>query len=208
MAFDFKKEFKELYMPKKGPAIIDVPEMKFVTIEGVGNPNEENGAYQKALNILYSISYTIRMSEKAGHEIDGYFPYVVPPLEGLWWMADGSPGLGDKDGLAWVSMIRLPDFVTQEVFDWACATAARKKNINTDQASLLSFQEGLCVQCMHIGSYDDEPATVELMDRFMEESGFYPDFSTGRRHHEIYLSDPRKVEVDKRKTIIRHPIKK
>ncbi len=207
-AFDYKKEYKDLYLPKQKPSVIEVPPMRYVAVRGSGDPNEEGGAYKEAVGVLYAISYTIKMSEKGGHSIDGYFPYVVPPLEGLWWMADGSAGVdyANKSGFCWISMIRLPEFMDEPTFRWAKEEVFRKKGIDTSGAAFYSLQEGLCVQCMHIGSYDDEPATVAAMEAYVSENGYRPDFSDERRHHEIYLSDPRRTAPEKCRTVIRHPI--
>lgn len=208
MAFDFKKEYKELYAPKKGPGIIEVPPITYVAVRGSGDPNEESGAYQQALAVLYAISYTIKMSKKGVRQIDGYVDFVVPPLEGFWWQ-EGIEGAdyAHKETFNWTAVIRLPDFVTREVFDWAVQEATKKKKIDCSIAEYLQVDEGLCVQCLHVGSYDDEPATVEAMDAFARERGYVIDLSQDRRHHEIYLSDARKVAPEKLKTIIRHPIK-
>lgn len=208
MAFDFKKEYKELYAPKKGPGIIEVPPITYVAVRGSGDPNEESGAYQQAIAVLYAISYTIKMSKKGVRQIDGYVDFVVPPLEGFWWQ-EGIEGAdyAHKETFNWTAVIRLPDFVTREVFDWAVQEATKKKKIDCSIAEYLQEDEGLCVQCLHVGSYDDEPATVEAMDAFAREQGYVIDLSQDRRHHEIYLSDARKVAPEKLKTIIRHPIK-
>ena len=208
MAFDFKKEYKELYAPKKGPGIIEVPPITYVAVRGSGDPNEEDGAYQQANAVLYAISYTIKMSKKGVRQIDGYVDFVVPPLEGFWWQ-EGIEGAdyAHKETFNWTAVIRLPDFVTREVFDWAVQEATKKKKIDCSIAEYLQVDEGLCVQCLHVGSYDDEPATVEAMDAFARERGYVIDLSQDRRHHEIYLSDARKVAPEKLKTIIRHPIK-
>lgn len=208
MAFDFKKEYKELYAPKKGPGIIEVPPITYVAVRGSGDPNEESGAYQQAIAVLYAISYTIKMSKKGVRQIDGYVDFVVPPLEGFWWQ-EGIEGAdyAHKETFNWTAVIRLPDFVTREVFDWAVQEATKKKKIDCSIAEYLQVDEGLCVQCLHVGSYDDEPATVEAMDAFAREQGYVIDLSQDRRHHEIYLSDARKVAPEKLKTIIRHPIK-
>ncbi len=208
MAFDFKKEYKELYAPKKGPGIIEVPPITYVAVRGSGDPNEEDGAYQRAISVLYAISYTIKMSKKGVRQIDGYVDFVVPPLEGFWWQ-EGIEGAdyAHKETFNWTAVIRLPDFVTCEVFDWAVQEATKKKKIDCSIAEYLQVDEGLCVQCLHVGSYDDEPATVEAMDAFAREQGYVIDLSQDRRHHEIYLSDARKVAPEKLKTIIRHPIK-
>ncbi len=208
MAFDFKKEYKELYAPKKGPSIVEVPPMRFVAVRGSGDPNDVEGAYQRAISVLYAISYTIKMSKKGSRQIDGYVDFVVPPLEGLWWQ-DGVEGAdySHKEAFNWISVIRLPDFVSREDFDWAVQEAAKKKKVDCSVAEYLTIEEGLCVQCLHIGSYDDEPATVEAMHAYARECGYAIDLMQERRHHEIYLSDARKVAPDKLKTIIRHPIK-
>ena len=208
MAFDFKKEYKELYAPKKGPGIIEVPPVTYVAVRGSGDPNEEGGAYQQAIAVLYAISYTIKMSKKGSRQIEGYTDFVVPPLEGFWWQ-DAAEGIdyAHKEAFNWIAVIRLPDFVTREVFGWAVEEAASKKKIDCSIAEYLRVREGLCVQCLHVGSYDDEPATVEAMDAFAREQGYEIDLSEERRHHEVYLSDARKVAADKLKTIVRHPIK-
>ena len=208
MAFDFKKEYKELYAPKKGPSIVEVPTMRFVAVRGSGDPNDAEGAYQRAISVLYAISYTIKMSKKGSRQIDGYVDFVVPPLEGFWWQ-DGVEGAdySHKEAFNWISVIRLPDFVSREDFNWAVQEATKKKKVDCSVAEYLTIEEGLCVQCLHIGSYDDEPATVEAMHAYARECGYAIDLTQERRHHEIYLSDARKVAPDKLKTIIRHPIK-
>ena len=209
MAFDFKKEYKEFYMPKNVPSIVTVPEMNYIAVRGRGDPNEENGEYKKAIGLLYGIAFTIKMSKKSDHRIDGYFDYVVPPLEGFWWQ-EGVDGIdySHKESFNWISVIRLPDFVTKDDFDWAAAEAASKKKEDFSKVEFFSYNEGLCVQCMHMGSYDDEPATVKEMHRFAEIRGYAPDINDSRLHHEIYLSDARKVSPEKLKTVIRHPIRK
>lgn len=207
---DYKKTDKTFYQPKTTPSIVDVPEMVFITVAGKGNPNDEAGEYSKALQLLYALSYAIKMSKMGNEQPEGYFEYVVPPLEGLWWI-EGLKGMdySKKDNFNWISMIRQPDFVTQDVLDWACAKAAMKNpDLDYQKAQLQRLTEGLCVQCMHIGPYDDEPATVAKMDQFMKENGYVHDFSDTRRHHEIYLGDPRKTAPERLKTVIRHPIKK
>lgn len=209
MPFDFKKEYKEFYMPKSKPEIITVPKMHYIAVRGTGNPNEEGGAYQQAVGVLYAVAYTLKMSYKTDYRIQGFFEYVVPPLEGFWWQ-EGIEGVdyGNKDTFHWISVIRLPDFVTEEDFKWAVETASKKKKMDCSAAEFLKIEEGLCVQMMHHGSFDDEPASVALMDAFLEQNGYINDFSENRMHHEIYLSDPRKCSADKLKTVIRHPIKK
>ncbi len=208
MAFDYKKEYKEFYMPKNRPETIDVPPMNFISVRGKGDPNEQEGEYMKAVEMLYSVAYTIRMSHKSGHEIAGFFDYVVPPLEGLWWI-EGLEGMdyGRKSDLNWISMIRLPDFVSKEELDWAKKHAEEKKSIDVSKVEFMTYYEGLCVQCMHIGPYDDEPVTVRMMSDFALEKGYVIDLNDVRRHHEVYLSDARKSEPSKLKTVIRHPIK-
>ena len=209
MAFDFKKEYKEYYLPKNKPSIVDVPKMNYIAVRGKGNPNEENGDYQNTLGLLYGVAYTIKMSYKGDHKIDGFFEYVVPPLEGFWWQ-DSKDGIDydHKETLNFISIIRLPDFVTKADFGWAIAEATKKKKQDFSRVEFLTYDEGLCVQCMHIGSYDDEPATVELMHKFAEDNGYELNITDKRYHHEIYLSDPRKCDVSKLKTVIRHPIRK
>ena len=209
MAFDYKKEYKEFYLPKTKPEIIMVPKMNYIAVHGSGDPNEEGGDYQTAIGLLYGIAYTIRMSKKGGHEIEGYFDYVVPPLEGFWSQS-GIQGVdySRKEDFLWTSVIRLPDFVKEEDFRWALTETSEKKHQDFSRVEFLTLEEGLTVQCMHIGSYDDEPATVELMHAYIEREGYVPDFSDTRLHHEIYLSDPRRVAPEKRKTVIRHPIRK
>lgn len=208
MAFDFKKEYKEFYMPPRKPSIVRVPAMNYVAVRGKGNPNEEDGAYQRAMQVLYGIAYTIKMSKKGDHRIEGYFDYVVPPLEGFWWI-DGLAGMdyARKDDFSWISCIRLPDFVRKEDFDWAVAEATRKKKHDFGSAEFLTIEEGLCVQCMHVGPYDDEPATVDTMHAFAEEQGYALDLTDERRHHEIYLSDARRTAPQKLRTVVRHPIR-
>ena len=209
MPFDFKKEYKEFYLPKNKPQIVNVPKANYIAIRGQGNPNEEGGAYQRAIGVLYAVAYTLKMSYKTDYKIAGFFEYVVPPLEGFWWQ-DGICGVdySNKATFNWISVIRLPDFITKKDFDWAVKTASEKKKVDCSKAEFLTVEEGLCVQIMHISSFDDEPATVTLMDKYLEANGYEKDFSDTRLHHEIYLSDPRKSTPDKQKTVIRHPIKK
>ena len=209
MAFDYKKEYKEFYMPKNKPNIIEIPKMNYIAVRGKGNPNEENSEYKQTIGLLYSIAFTIKMSYKTSHKIEGYFQYVVPPLEGFWWQ-DGIDGLdyNKKEDMEFISMIRLPDFVTKEEFNWAINEATNKKKQDFSKVEFLSYDEGLCVQCMHIGSYDNEPATIETMKKYAEENGYEIDINETRYHHEIYLSDPRKCDENRLKTVIRHPIKK
>lgn len=209
MAFDFKKEYKEFYLPKRVPEIVDIPCMNYAAVRGSGDPNEEGGAYQRAIGVLYAVSYTIKMSYKGVHKIKGFFEYVVPPLEGFW-RQNGVEGMNraDKSAFSWISAIRLPDFVTKADFEWAAAEAGRKKKTDCSAAEFLTVKEGLCVQIMHIGSYDSEPVSVALMDNYLAENGYQNDMSESRLHHEIYLSDPRKTIPEKWKTIIRHPIKR
>ena len=209
MAFDFKKEYKEFYMPKKRPEIIDVPPMNYIAVRGKGDPNEENGAYKQAIGVLYAVAYTLKMSYKTDRRIEGFFDYVVPPLEGFWWQ-DGVKGIDydKKDRFNWISVIRLPDFIKKDDFEWAVKTAAEKKKIDCSSAEFITVNEGLCAQIMHIGAFDSESESVELMDKHLEENGYENDISDKRLHHEIYLSDARKVIPEKWKTVIRHPIRK
>ena len=209
MAFDYKKEYKEFYMPKNKPAIVTVPTMSYIAVRGQGNPNEEGSEYKKSIELLYGIAYTIKMSKKGSHKIEGYFDYVVPPLEGFWWQ-DDKVGIdyARKEEFKFISVIRLPDFVTKEDFEWAIEEATAKKKMDFAKVEFLTYEEGLCVQCMHIGFYDDEPATVQLMHKYMEEQGYALDINDKRLHHEIYLSDARKVAPEKLKTVVRHPIRK
>ena len=209
MAFDYKKEYKEFYMPKNKPSIVEIPKMNYIAIRGTGNPNDENGDYQNTLGLLYGIAYTIKMSYKGNHKIDVFFEYVVPPLEGFWWQ-DGIVGVDytHKENFKFISLIRLPDFVTKEDFNWAICEATKKKKQDFSRVEFFTYDEGLCVQCMHIGSYNNEPATVNLMHEYIRENGYNLDINENRYHHEIYLSDPRKCDVNKLKTVIRHPIKK
>ena len=209
MPFDFKKEYKEFYMPKSKPEIVMVPKMNYIAVRGKGNPNDEKGEYKDSIGLLYAIAYTIKMSYKGAHKIEGYFEYVVPPLEGFWWQEGGGEiNYADKDGFNFISLIRLPDFVTKADFDWAVQEATNKKKSDFSKVEFLTYDEGVCVQCMHIGSYDDEPATIESMHGYMRANGYELDISCSRFHHEIYLSDPRKCAAEKLKTVVRHPIKK
>ena len=208
-AFDYKKEYKEFYLPPRKPQIVDVPAMNFLAVRGIGDPNEEEGDYKAAIGLLYSIAYTIKMSKMGRHKIEGYFDYVVPPLEGFWWQ-DGVQGVDytGKDKFQWISLIRLPEFVTREEFDWAIQEASVKKQMDFSKVEFFTYHEGLCVQCMHIGPYDNEPVTVREMERYAKEQGYELDFSDQRYHHEIYLSDVRKCKPENLKTVIRQPIKK
>ena len=208
MAFDYKKEYKELYMPGKKPEIVNVPRVNYIAVRGKGNPNPEGGEYQQAVSILYAVSYTLKMSYKTDYKIDGFFEYVVPPLEGFWWQenTDGAD-YGNKASFYWISVIRLPDFVSREHLCWAADTVAKKKKLDCSRAEYLTVDEGLCVQVMHTGSFDDEPQTVALMDTFIKEQGYVNDLNENRRHHEIYLSDPKRTVPEKWKTVIRHPVK-
>lgn len=208
MSFDFKKEYKEFYMPKEKPNIVAVPTMNYIAVRGIGDPNDEGGVYKRAIGLLYSIAFTIKMSKKLGHQIDGFFDYVVPPLEGFWWQ-DGVVGIDytNKASFHWISVIRLPDFVTKKDFEWAIKEATLKKKQDFSKVEFFTYDEGLCVQCMHIGPFDDEPKTVQMMHDFIEKNGYELDITDKRLHHEIYLSDARKVSPDRLKTVIRHPIK-
>ncbi|MCD8342153.1 MAG: GyrI-like domain-containing protein [Clostridiales bacterium] len=209
MAFDFKKEYKEFYMPKNKPELVTVPKTNYIAVRGQGDPNEEGGAYQHAITVLYAVAYTLKMSYKTDHQIEGFFEYVVPPLEGFWWQ-EGNSGIdyGNKDRFHWLSVLRLPDFISKADFDWAVETAARKKKLDCSSAEFRTIEEGLCVQMMHVGPFNDEPKTVALMDAYLAANGYENDLTDTRLHHEIYLSDARKVAPEKWKTIVRHPIKR
>jgi len=209
MAFDFKKEYKEFYMPKQKPEIVSVPEANYIAVRGKGDPNEEGGEYKASIGLLYTIAFTLKMSKRTGHEIEGFFDYVVPPLEGFWWQKGVDViDYTKKADFCWISVIRLPDFIKKEDFEWAVEEAECKKKMDCSKVEYLSIEEGLCVQMMHVGAYDDEPESVALMDEYLEQAGYENDFSEVRLHHEIYLSDARKVEPARRKTVIRHPVKK
>ena len=210
MAFDYKKEYKEFYMPKNKPSIVEIPKMNYIAFKGRGNPNNENSEYKDSIGLLYAIAFTIKMSYKGTYKINGYFEYVVPPLEGFWWQEGNKSSIDykSKDKFNFISIIRLPDFVTKEDFEWAIKEATNKKKQDFSKVEFLSYDEGICVQCMHIGSYDDEPSTIDLMHEYMIENGYELDITDTRFHHEIYLSDPRRCDVNKLKTVIRHPIRK
>ncbi len=210
MAFDYKKEYKEFYMPKNKPGIVKIPKMNYIAVRGKGNPNDENSEYKGSIGLLYAIAFTIKMSYKGAYKIDGYFEYVVPPLEGFWWQEENKKAIDykSKDKFNFISIIRLPDFVTRKDFDWAIEEATKKKKQDFSKVEFLSYDEGICVQCMHIGPYDNEPETINLMHKYMIENGYELDINDIRFHHEIYLSDPRRCDVSKLKTVIRHPIKK
>ena len=209
MAFDFKKAYKEFYLPKNKPEIINVPRANYIAVRGKGDPNEEGGSYQRAISVLYAVAYTLKMSYKTDHRIEGFFEYVVPPLEGFWWR-NGAESIDniDKSAFNWISVIRLPDFVSEADLNWAAETATKKKELDCSSAEYLTVDEGLCVQIMHLGPFDDEPATVALMDDYLKQNGYVNDIREDRPHHEIYLSDARKIAPEKWKTVIRHPIKR
>lgn len=209
MAFDFKKEYKEFYMPKNKPEIVNVPKANYIAVRGKGDPNEAGGAYQRAIGVLYAVAYTLKMSYKTEHRIEGFFEYVVPPLEGFWWQeeADGVD-YANKAAFNWISVIRLPDFITEKDFAWAVEAATKKKKLDCSSAEFLTVDEGLCVQIMHMGSFDDESASVALMEEYLAKNGYVKDIGEARLHHEIYMSDARKVAPEKWKTVIRHPIRR
>ena len=206
MPFDFKKEYREFYMPKNKPQIVTVPPANYIAVRGMGDPNEEGGAYKAAIGVLYAVAYTIKMSKMGDHRMAGYFDFVVPPLEGFWWQE--GVDYSDKSAFHWISVIRLPEFVTKTEFDWAVAEAARKKRLDCSAAEFLTIDEGQCVQIMHVGPFDDESASVALMDEYLRANGYENDFPGTRLHHEIYLSDARKMAPEKWKTVIRHPVRK
>lgn len=205
---DFKKRDKVLYQAKKEPTLLEVPALVYIMVDGTGDPNVEDGAYQQALGLLYGLSYTIKMSKNSAWCPEGYYDFVVPPLEGLWDQG-GRQGMdyAHKEQLSWTAFIRQPEFVTEAVFDQACAEVRRKKGLDPAKARLVTWQEGLCVQCLHVGSYDDEPTTMERLYEFVREQGLALDYGT-RRHHELYLSDPRKTAPEKCKTLLRLPVKR
>lgn len=209
MAFDYKKECKEFYMPKNKPGIVDVTAMNYIAVRGKGDPNDENGEYKQSIGLLYSIAFTIKMSKMGSHKIEGYFDYVVPPLEGFWWQ-EGVQEIdyAHKERFCWISLIRLPDFVTKADFDWAIAEATAKKKTDFSKVEFFTYTEGLCVQCMHLGSYDDEPSTIKILHKYAAKNGYAINITDSRRHHEIYLSDARRVPPERRKTVIRIPIRK
>lgn len=208
MPFDYKKEYREFYLPPKKPTIVTVPQMNYLAVRGSGDPNAEGGEYKKSIELLYPIAFTIKMSKKGSHVIDGYFDYVVPPLEGFW-RQDGVSGVdfSHKEAFSFISVIRLPDFVTRSDFEWAVAEAALKKKADFSKVEFFTYSEGLCVQCMHTGSYDDEPATIAAMHDYAALNGYAADITQSRMHHEIYLSDPRRCAPENLKTVVRHPIK-
>lgn len=208
MPFDFKMEYKEFYMPPRKPSIVNVPKMNYIAVRGTGDPNSDTGEYKESIGLLYAVAFTIKMSKMGSHRMNGYFDYVVPPLEGFWWQ-DGSSSIdySHKDNFHFISAIRLPDFVTVDEFNWAVGEASRKKKIDFSKVEFFTYDEGLCVQCMHIGPYDDEPKTIDAMHENASQNGYVPDISTDRMHHEIYLSDPRKCAPERLKTVVRHPVK-
>lgn len=208
MPFDFKKEYKEFYMPPRKPSIVNVPKMNYIAVRGTGDPNSDTGEYKESIGLLYAVAFTIKMSKMGSHRMNGYFDYVVPPLEGFWWQ-DGSSSIdySHKDNFHFISAIRLPDFVTVDEFNWAVGEASRKKKLDFSKVEFFTYEEGLCVQCMHIGPYDDEPKTIDAMHENASQNGYVPDISTARMHHEIYLSDPRKCAPERLKTVVRHPVK-
>lgn len=208
MPFDFKKEYKEFYMPPRKPGIVNIPKMNYIAVRGTGDPNSENGEYKESIGLLYAVAFTIKMSKMGSHRMAGYFDYVVPPLEGFWWQ-EGSDSIdySYKEKFHFISAIRLPDFVTADEFNWAVGEAARKKKLDLSKVEFFTYDEGLCVQCMHIGPYDDEPKTIEAMHEHAAQNGCVPDIRAERMHHEIYLSDPRKCAPERLKTVVRHPVK-
>ena len=209
MPFDFKKEYKEFYLPKNQPQIIQVPKMNYIAIRGRGDPNLEEGTYQQAIGVLYAVAYTLKMSYKTEHTMEGFFEYVVPPLEGFWWQDDAQEiDYSKKENFHWISVIRLPDFVAPQDVAWAVETDSKKKKLDCSSVEFLTVEEGLCVQMMHLGSFEEEPASVARMDAYLLEHGYENDMSDQRLHHEIYLSDARRVAPEKWKTVIRHPIRK
>lgn len=220
MAFDFKKEYKEFYLPPKTPHLIEVPPMNYLAVSGHGDPNTEDGEYKQSIGLLYAIAFTLKMSYKTPHQISGFYKYVVPPLEGFWWQdPQPNPNIPDpapsttldynrKSDMSFISVIRLPDFITRADFDWAIQEATQKKKQDFSKVEFFRYEEGLVVQCLHLGSYDDEPATIAAMDQYALENSCTLDIQNPRYHHEIYLSDPRRCAPEKLKTVLRHPVKK
>ena len=210
MAFDFKKEFKRFYKPSENPEIIEIPKMNFIAVRGKGNPNEKEGEYKKAVEMLYGVAYTLKMSYKTQYKIEGFFEYVVPPLEGLWWQENVKHEnyMLNKELFNWISLIRVPDFIKKKDVEWAIKYATEKKKKDFSKVEFFSYNEGLCVQCMHIGSYNEEPETIQRMDEFAQNNGYNIELTEKRHHHEIYLSNPRKADINKLKTVIRQPVKK
>jgi hypothetical protein len=205
-AFDYKKEYKDLYLPKDNPLLIDVPAINFIMVDGCGDPNN-NQEFQEAVELLYGLSYIIKMSKSKGKQPEGYFEYVVPPLEGLWWVDKGGFSLEKRENWKWTLLIRQPEFVTQEVFEWAGRELIRKKpKFALENARLETFTEGLCVQILHIGPYAAEPETMKKLENFIEKEGLKDRLGLGGKHHEIYLSDPRKSKPESMKTVLRHPV--
>jgi hypothetical protein len=203
---DYKKEYKDLYLPPSKPVLIDVPMMNFIMVDGTGDPQGEE--YQHALEILYALTFTIKMSKMNGTRPTGYYEYVVPPLEGLWWGKDGKFDINIRDEWLWTSMIRQPEFVTVEVFDravWECRK--KKPELDVSKARFEPYTEGLAVQIMHIGPFRDEPVSLEKINQFIDANGLHDMTGNVRKHHEIYLSDPRRTAADKLKTVLRHPVK-
>ena len=184
MPFDFKKEYKEFYMPPRKPGIVSIPKMNYIAVRGTGDPNSENGEYKESIGLLYAVAFTIKMSKLGSHRMAGYFDYVVPPLEGFW-RQEGSDSIdySHKEKFHFISAIRLPDFVTADEFNWAVGEAARKKKLDLSKVEFFTYDEGLCVQCMHIGPYDDEPKTIEAMHEHAAQNGCVPDIRAERMHH-------------------------
>lgn len=207
-AFDFKKEFPEFYLPARSPHLIEIPELPYLAVRGSGDPNAEGGEYKDAVGMLYSVAYTIKMSRLSGSAPEGYFDYVVPPLEGLWWTEDGrGVDLTRKGDFRWLALIRLPDFVTRDVFEAAVTEAERKKGLDLSRVEYMRYADGLSVQCMHLGPYDAEPETLAAMERCASENGCVPDYA-GRFHHELYLSEPRRCKPERLRTVIRIPVRR
>ena len=203
---DFKKAYPDLYLPKQTPSLVAVPPMPFLMVDGTGDPAGE--CYQEAVQTLYALAFSIKMRKRTGNVPQGYVDYVVPPLEGLWWSEGGQLDLSDRSSWHWTAMIRQPDFVSKAVFEEAAAQVRRKKpEVPVEKARLEMFEEGLCVQAMHLGPYSTEAATMNALVRFARENGYQEDLDE-RKHHELYLSDPRRANPDRLKTVLRVPIKR
>ncbi len=209
MAFDYKKAYKEFYLPPRQPQLIAIPPLQFLAVKGKGDPNTENGTYKQSIDLLYGMAYTIKMSRLTGKTPPGYFDFVVPPLEGLWWQEDAKKiSYIHKENFQWISMIRLPEFVTEETFRWAQQEAAAKKGRDFSPVLFFTWEEGVCVQCMHIGPFDTESSTLLAMENYAKAQGYEQDLGMSRYHHEIYLSDVRRCKAENWKTVIRLPVKK
>ena len=200
---DYKKAFKDLYIPKNSASIIEVPSINFAIIVGKGDPNAEE--FGLATAALYSFSYAVKMSYKSTQVPQGFYDYTVFPLEGVWDLIDKTKSSTDKSNFAYSIMIRQPDFLTKDLFERFISEAQKKKpNVYLEKTEYGSIAEGLCCQILHTGSFDDEPASLEKMKQFCKINGYE---RLSLKHREIYLSDPRKTEASKLKTVLRFQVK-